>query len=122
LVGWSSEGGEREVVADAFATDGVAEEVARVPPHTEKPCTMSYEEKPMPRKLEDVAEEALELKLDDRAALAEKLLRSLEGISEAENERLWLAEAERRLLEIRSGQIETLPGEEVLRRAAAEIS
>jgi Putative addiction module component len=74
----------------------------------------------MPRKLEDVAEEALELKLDDRAALAEKLLRSLEGISEAENERLWLAEAERRLLEIQSGQVETLPGEEVLRRAAAE--
>ena len=58
----------------------------------------------------------------DRAALAEKLLRSLEGISEAENELLWLAEAERRLLEIQSGQVETLPGEDVLRRAAAEIS
>lgn len=91
-------------------------------PHTEKPCTMGYEEKPMPRKLEDVADEALELELDDRAALAEKLLRSLEGISEAENERLWLAEAERRLLEIQSGHVETLPGEDVLRRAAAEIS
>ncbi|HEY6323373.1 MAG TPA: addiction module protein [Thermoanaerobaculia bacterium] len=76
----------------------------------------------MSRNLEDLEEEALELKLDDRAALAEKLLRSLEGISDAENERLWLAEAERRLLEIQSGQIETLPGEEVLRRAAAEIS
>jgi hypothetical protein len=79
-------------------------------------------EKPMSRNLEDLEEEALELKLDDRAALAEKLLRSLEGISDAENERLWLAEAERRLLELQSGQIETLPGEEVLRRAAAEIS
>lgn len=79
-------------------------------------------EDPMPRKLEDVEEEALELKLDDRAALAEKLLRSLEGISEAENERLWLAEAERRLQEIESGQVETLAGEEVLRRAAAGIS
>jgi hypothetical protein len=81
-----------------------------------------FQEKPMPRTLEDLEEEALELKLDDRAALAEKLLRSLEGISDAENERLWLAEAERRLLEIQSGQVETLPGEEVLRRAAAEIS
>ena len=76
----------------------------------------------MPRKLEDFEEEALELKLDDRAALAEKLLRSLEGISEADNERLWLAEAERRLQEIESGQVEALAGEEVLRRAAAEIS
>jgi hypothetical protein len=79
-----------------------------------------FKEKPMSRNFEDLEEEALEL--DDRAALAEKLLRRLEGISDAENERLWLAEAERRLLEIQSGQIETLPGEEVLRRAAAEIS
>ncbi|HVT57163.1 MAG TPA: addiction module protein [Thermoanaerobaculia bacterium] len=76
----------------------------------------------MPRKLEDVEEEALELKLDDRAALAAKLLRSLEGMSETENERLWLAEAERRQQEIQRGQVEALPGEEVLRRAAAEIS
>ena len=76
----------------------------------------------MPRKLEDVEEAALELKLDDRAALAAKLLRSLEGLSEAENERLWLAEAERRQLEIQSGKVDALPGEEVLRRAAAEIS
>jgi hypothetical protein len=76
----------------------------------------SFQEKAMARKLEDVEAEALELKLDDRAALAEKLLRSLEGISEAENERLWLAESERRLLEIQSGQVEVLPGEEVLRR------
>jgi hypothetical protein len=76
----------------------------------------------MARKLEDVEEEALHLKLDDRAALAAKLLRSLEGISEAENERLWLAEAERRQREIQSGQVEALPGEEVLRRAVAELS
>ncbi len=76
----------------------------------------------MSRKLEDVEEAALELKLDDRAALAAKLLRSLEGVSEAENERLWLAEAERRQQELQSGQVEPLPGDEVLRRAAAEIS
>jgi hypothetical protein len=80
------------------------------------------QEKPLPRKLEDVEQEALELKLDDRAALAEKLLRSLEGLSEAENERLWLAEAERRQREIQIGQVEAPSGDEVLRRAAAEIS
>jgi hypothetical protein len=76
----------------------------------------------MPRKLQQLEEEALELDLDERAALAEKLLRSLEGISEAENERLWFAEAERRQQEIQSGQVEVLPGDEVLRRAVAEIS
>jgi hypothetical protein len=79
-------------------------------------------EKPMPRKLEDVEQEALELKLDDRAALAEKLLRSLEGLSDAEDERLWLAEAERQQREIQSEQGEALPGDEVLRRTAAGIS
>jgi hypothetical protein len=76
----------------------------------------------MPRTLQEVQEEALELDLDERAALAEKLLRSLEGISEAENERLWMAEADRRRREIESGQVEALPGDEVLRRAAAEIA
>jgi hypothetical protein len=76
----------------------------------------------MARKLEEIEEEALDLKLDDRAALAAKLLRSLEGISEPENERLWLAEAERRQREIQSGQVEPLEGEEVLRRVVAELS
>jgi hypothetical protein len=84
-------------MADALETDGA---VGRSPAslRTLRSLYNGYEEKPMPRRLEDVAEEALELQLDDRAALAEKLLRSLEGISEAENERLWRAEAERRLL------------------------
>jgi hypothetical protein len=44
------------------------------------------------------------------------------GISEAENERLWFAEAERRQRETQSGLVEALPGEEVLRRVAADIS
>lgn len=76
----------------------------------------------MSRTREEVEEEALELPLDDRAALAAKLLRSLEGTSEAENERLWFAEAERRQREIQSGLVEALPGDEVLRRVAANIS
>jgi Putative addiction module component len=53
---------------------------------------------------------------------AAKLLRTLEGISEAENERLWFAEAERRQREMQGGLVEALPGEEVLRRVAADIS
>ena len=76
----------------------------------------------MTRTLADLEEEALRLKLDDRAALAATLLRSLEEVSEAEHERLWVAEAERRQQDIESGQVETIPGEEVLRRHRAEIS
>jgi Putative addiction module component len=60
--------------------------------------------------------------LDDRSALAAKLPRRLDGLSEVENERLWLAEAKRRQREMTSGRVDALPGEEVLRRVAAEIS
>ncbi len=44
------------------------------------------------------------------------------SIFEAENERLWLAEAERRQREIQSGQVEPLQGEEVLQRVVDELS
>src|SRR5205807_10178317 len=54
----------------------------RLPARLIVPRYDDVQEKPMPRKLEDVEQEALELKLDDRAALAEKLLHSLEGLSE----------------------------------------
>ena len=40
--------------------------------------------------------EALKLAPQDRARLAEKLLQSLESLSDDENERLWAEEAQRR--------------------------
>jgi len=40
--------------------------------------------------------EALKLAPQDRARLAEKLLQSLEGLSDEENARLWAEEAQRR--------------------------
>jgi hypothetical protein len=46
--------------------------------------------------IEELEAEALKLTPQARAKLAGKLLESLEGLSEAENERLWLDEAERR--------------------------
>jgi hypothetical protein len=55
------------------------------------------------------------LKLDpkDRARLAEKLLESLETLSDAENEALWLEEAARR-----DAELDTNPG---LARSADEV-
>jgi hypothetical protein len=47
---------------------------------------------------------------------------SLEEPSESENERLWVAEAERRLKEMRQGVVTEVPAEEVFRRAKAAIS
>ena len=64
-------------------------------------------------KLEKVKTQALNLGLDSRAALAQILLESLEELTEAENESLWLAEAERRQGEVREGRVKLVPGDEV---------
>jgi putative addiction module component (TIGR02574 family) len=67
--------------------------------------------------LEELLKQALGLDVRERAVLAEKLLASLEGLSETEAERLWAEEAERRLLECRAGRAQPIPAEEVRRRA-----
>ncbi len=72
--------------------------------------------------LEELENEALKLGIEERAALAEKLLLSVDAPSDAENLSLWVAEAERRLKELRDGTAEEIPAEEVFRRARAAIS
>ena len=67
--------------------------------------------------LENVVQQALRLELRDRARLTEKLLESLDGLSEAEIEQLWLDEAERRLEDYRAGRSEGIPAEDVFREA-----
>jgi putative addiction module component (TIGR02574 family) len=73
-------------------------------------------------KLEELEIEVMKLGLEERAALAEKLILSLDAPSEAENLRLWIAEAERRLRELREGTATEVPAQEVFRRARAAIS
>jgi len=73
-------------------------------------------------KLEELEIEVMKLGLEERAALAEKLILSLDAPSEAENLRLWTAEAERRLRELREGTATEVPAQEVFRRARAAIS
>jgi putative addiction module component (TIGR02574 family) len=72
------------------------------------------------------AERVLEaaLKLDDaeRAQLAAVLADSIgHGASEAELEAAWLAEAKRRLEDVRSGKTETIPWEDVSRKLRAML-
>ncbi len=71
--------------------------------------------------LEDLETEALKLDLAKRAPLAERLFLSLDAPTEEENLRLWVAEAERRLAELRAGVVDEIPAEEVMRRARAAI-
>lgn len=60
---------------------------------------------------------ALRLDVHDRAALAERLLASLDELPEEEAERLWADEAQRRLEDYRAGSARAFPAEEVHEKA-----
>ncbi len=60
-----------------------------------------------------LVEEALKLDPQDRADMANRLLASLDGLSEPELEALWLAEAERRDRALDTGELKSRPAEEV---------
>jgi hypothetical protein len=66
--------------------------------------------------LEQVAEQAMALPSESRARLADLLVESLDGDELGRIEQLWLVEAKRRRDEVRSGTINTVPGEEALRK------
>ncbi len=70
---------------------------------------------------EKLAEDALTLPDDDRAALADVLLRSLKKPAGEEIDRLWAEEAERRVKEIEDGTVTLLDGDEVLQEARARL-
>jgi putative addiction module component (TIGR02574 family) len=65
----------------------------------------------------EVLKSALSLPVDDRAALAEKLLASLDDLDEQEAERLWAKEAQRRLEEYRAGRAGAVDAHEVADKA-----
>jgi len=71
---------------------------------------------------EQVETEALNLKPLARAELAEKLLRSLDDLSEEEIERLWAEEAVRRDAELDDGTASMRDAEDVFKDARARIT
>jgi hypothetical protein len=72
--------------------------------------------------IKELEAEIKKLDLKDRAALAKLIVESLDELSEAEIEGLWVEEAERRLDELQQGLVSEIPAEEALRRARAAIS
>ena len=62
-------------------------------------------------------EAALSLPPEERAALAEKLLSSLDEPSDTELERAWLSVAARRARELDRGEVEAIPAEDVRQKA-----
>ena len=72
--------------------------------------------------LEQLSKEVTNLCLEEWAELAQRLLVSLDEAPPSEIERLWMQEAERRLKEFREGKVQSIPAEDVIRRAISEIS
>lgn len=71
--------------------------------------------------LEKLRDEAMKLAPEARAKLAQALLASLEDLSEAEIEQLWVDEARRRDEEIDAGQVFLRPADEVLQDAGLRL-
>lgn len=67
--------------------------------------------------LAETLKNALSFDVHDRAILAERLLASLEELTEEEADRLWAEEAQRRLEEYRAGRAKAVPAEEVHTKA-----
>lgn len=69
----------------------------------------------MGHSLSEVVKDALRLSPEDRARLAVRLISSLEESAESpeEIEKLWMAEAERRFVELRDGVVQGIPAQEV---------
>jgi hypothetical protein len=68
-----------------------------------------------------IEKQLLKLDVRSRAKLAEKLLNSLDDLSDAENEQLWAEEAIRRHEELINGNAKSLPATEVFRDARARL-
>ena len=69
--------------------------------------------------IEELKTQVLQLDPEARADFARELLASLDGLSEAEVEKLWIDEAVRRDEELDRGKARAYPADEVLDRARA---
>jgi putative addiction module component (TIGR02574 family) len=73
----------------------------------------------METEIDKLEAEALKLAPGERAALAQRLLASLE--EDAEIEEAWAVEIERRIAEVESGAVQVIPIEEALARVRAAL-
>ncbi len=66
-------------------------------------------------KTQELFDEAVSLPVEIRTQLVDKLLRSLHPVQK-EIDELWAAEAEKRVEEIKSGKVKTIPGDKVFKK------
>lgn len=66
-----------------------------------------------------IERQVLDLSAPERARLVQKILISLEDLPQAELDKLWLDEAERRATDIDQGKVKLVSSSEVARKARA---
>lgn len=66
--------------------------------------------------VEQITEEALALPSEARALLADRLVESLDPTEDGYVRQLWVKEALSRRDDIRTGRVQTIPGDEALAR------
>lgn len=66
--------------------------------------------------VEQITEEALALPSEARALLADRLVESLDPTEDGYIRQLWVKEAISRRDDIRTGRVQTIPGDEALAR------
>ena len=64
--------------------------------------------------IEQIAKQALALPSEARALLADQLVESLNNGPLSDVDKVWLQIAKRRVEEVRSGDVQTIPGNEAL--------
>jgi putative addiction module component len=73
-------------------------------------------------RVQDLESEALQLPYEERARLAKALLLSLGHSAEENVELVWAEEAVQRFQEIKRGEVETIPSDEVFRETRERLS
>jgi putative addiction module component (TIGR02574 family) len=72
--------------------------------------------------MQEIEEKALKLSSHERALLAEHLIGSLDDKEDAEAERLWIEEAERRYRAYKEGKIKTKLANQVFKDAFSKLA
>ena len=71
----------------------------------------------MPKTFKRITNEALSLPRASRARLLDRLLESLRSKKRREIDEAWVDEVKRRMHELETGKVKSIPGEKVLREA-----
>ncbi len=71
--------------------------------------------------VEQLVEQALSLPAEARALLADRLVESLDPVDEHEIQALWAEEATRRLDDVRSGRVDTIPAAQAIEQVRRSL-